>query len=133
MRRSHMFAVICVLVTSVLLTNSSYATKMLNRNAEELAKMADRIFVGVCTSVAERRDGNMIYTEYTFQVLQSIKAAQGQCLFDPAIRTLEDQANGLPVTGPETVLKIRQAQTLGRNPIQRDQKITLPHAGTGGR
>lgn len=73
MRRSHMFAVMCVFVTSVLLTNSSYATKMLHRNAEELAKMADRIFVGVCTSVAERRDGNMIYTEYTFQVLQNIK------------------------------------------------------------
>ncbi len=57
----------------VMAVGSAFATKMLHRNAQELATKADRVFIGVCVSVAENRDGNMIYTEYTFEVLENIK------------------------------------------------------------
>ena len=73
MRRSHMLAVICVFVTSLLLTNHSFATKMLHRNAEELASLANRVFVGVCKSVEQRQNGSLYYTEYTFEVQDGIK------------------------------------------------------------
>lgn len=51
---------------------------MLHRNAEELISLSERIFVGICVSVKEQQldfsNGSpLIYTEYTFQVLQSIK------------------------------------------------------------
>lgn len=71
------FFTISILVTA---TGSALATKMLHRNAEELATLAERIFVGVCISVEENRDGNMLYTEYTFEVLQNIKGVNSGTL-----------------------------------------------------
>ena len=53
---------------------------MLHRNVEELVSLSERIFVGICVSVEEQQldfsNGSpLIYTEYTFEVLQSIKSA----------------------------------------------------------
>ena len=64
-----------ILLASISKVN---ATKMLHRNAEELVSFSERIFVGICVSVKEQQldfsNGSpLIYTEYTFQVLQSIK------------------------------------------------------------
>jgi len=71
---------ICFVVTGM---TSLYATKMLHRNAEELASLAHRVFVGMCVSVEEKEmtfpenGASLIYTEYTFQVEQSIKGPVG--------------------------------------------------------
>ena len=70
---------ICFVVTGM---TSLYATKMLHRNAEELASLAHRVFVGVCVSVEEKEmtfsnGASLNYTEYTFQVEQSIKGSVG--------------------------------------------------------
>ena len=61
---------------------SLYATKMLHRNAEELASLAHRVFVGECVSVEEKEvtfsnGASLTYTEYTFQVERSIKGPVG--------------------------------------------------------
>ena len=63
---------------SLFSVNQSNATKMLHRNAEELVSLSERIFVGICVSVEEQQldfsNGSpLTYTEYTFEVLQSIK------------------------------------------------------------
>ena len=61
---------ICFVVIGI---TSLYATKMLHRNAEELASLANRVFIGVCVSAEEKQDGDLYYTEYTFEVLEGIK------------------------------------------------------------
>ena len=74
-----------LLVVAVLALQSTslFATKMLQRNAEELADLADRIFVGVCISAEEKQmdfpsvGSTGTYTEYTFQVEESIKGVTG--------------------------------------------------------
>ena len=73
-----LFLLALTLLISFFSINQSNATKMLHRNAEELISLSERIFVGICVSVKEQQldfsNGSpLIYTEYTFQVLQSIK------------------------------------------------------------
>jgi len=73
-----LFLLTLTLLISFFSINQSNATKMLHRNAEELISLSERIFVGICVSVKEQQldfsNGSpLIYTEYTFQVLQSIK------------------------------------------------------------
>lgn len=65
--------------------NQSNATKMLHRNAEELVSLSERIFVGICVSVEEQQldfsNGSpLTYTEYTFEVLQSIKGTGSETI-----------------------------------------------------
>ena len=77
--------VIWFLATSFLVMgiSSVFATKMLHRNVEELATLADRVFVGVCISAEEKQTdfpsvgSTGTYTEYTFQVEESIKGVTG--------------------------------------------------------
>ncbi len=73
-----LFLLALTLLISFFSINQSNATKMLHRNAEELISLSERIFVGICVSVKEQQldfsNGSpLIYTEYTFQVLQSVK------------------------------------------------------------
>ena len=69
---------LCFVVTGI---TSVYATKMLHRNAEELATLANRMFIGTCISVEEKEmdfggGSSLTYTEYTFEVLEGIKGIQ---------------------------------------------------------
>ncbi len=56
---------------------SGQATTLVHRNLASLVASADRIFVGRCVSVQEGElkfpSGSILYTEYTFQVLDRIK------------------------------------------------------------
>ncbi len=70
---------------SLFSVNQSNATKMLHRNAEELVSLSERIFVGICVSVEEQQldfsNGSpLTYTEYTFEVLQSIKGTGSETI-----------------------------------------------------
>ena len=73
-------------VTAVLLVglvfnariNNISATTLLHRNAEELTSLANKIFMGICTSVKEKAidisgESHMVCTEYTFNILNGIK------------------------------------------------------------
>ena len=62
--------------------NDTTATTLLHRNAEELTRLADRIFMGTCTSAKEKTinisgESQMICTEYTFNILTGIKGVDG--------------------------------------------------------
>ncbi len=71
-----------LLVGLVLASHQAQATKMLHRNAEELAKLAERIFVGVCTFREARIEGELTineyttFNEYTFEVVDGVKGIE---------------------------------------------------------
>ncbi len=70
----------CGVIVSAIITmsiNDVYATKLLHRNLYELVSLSERIFVGKCVSVRESKYdpevSGILYTEYTFEVSETIK------------------------------------------------------------
>lgn len=66
-----------------LFVTSALSSVVLHRNLQQLAKSARRIFAGKCTSVSEHYQPNgdsPPYTEYTFEILESIKGNLGPTL-----------------------------------------------------
>ncbi|HVS64552.1 MAG TPA: hypothetical protein VMT85_13740, partial [Thermoanaerobaculia bacterium] len=67
--RAAIFGLLAVVFAgSLLVAAPAGATRIVHRNAEELARLADRIFVGTCLSAQERRRGDLFFTEYVFEV-----------------------------------------------------------------
>lgn len=61
------------------------ATRMLHRNLMEIVEISKRVFVGRCSSVNEGaiefdNGGKLYYTEYTFEVSESIKGRVGSSI-----------------------------------------------------
>ncbi len=88
-----------ILLSSVVFyakTNDTNATTLLHRNAEELTKLADKIFIGICTLVEERKinvsnENHTTCTEYTFKILKKIKGTYG-----PTVKLRQiGKANGI--------------------------------------
>lgn len=57
----------------LVLTPAVDATRAVHRNADELARLADRIFVGTCISAEEKHDGSLRFTQYLFAVEEHLK------------------------------------------------------------
>ena len=74
--RLHTVVMMIAAMTLLVSGSSSLATTLLHRNVDELATMADRIFVGVCIAVEEKQFGPLHYSEYTFAVLDGIKGVE---------------------------------------------------------
>jgi hypothetical protein len=64
---------LALLCAGILLPAPADATRIRHRNVEELARAADRIFVGTCLSAEEKRRGNLYFTEYVFSVDELVK------------------------------------------------------------
>lgn len=73
------FVGVAFLTTMAQLAN---ATTLIHRNLKGLVTHSERIFVGKCVSVAEGElvfpNGKIFYTEYTFEVSESIKGNVGE-------------------------------------------------------
>lgn len=117
MRTARLLSVFVILFMT---TNNIYATRMLHRNAQELATLADRVFVGVCISAEEKQmefpshSSSLTYMEYTFRVEESIKDVSGDTV---VLRQLGRASGvvGLPVysSGEKYLLFLRQDSPYG--------------------
>lgn len=71
----------CVLTLLVIsfvgISHNVFSTSLIHRNLKELVVTSERIFIGQCIAVQEGElkfpRGTIFYTEYTFQVSESIK------------------------------------------------------------
>ena len=107
---------------SLFLINQSNATRMLHRNAEEMVSLSERIFVGVCVSVEQKQldlnNGSfMTYTEYTFEILQSIKGVSGEKIVLRQVGLAKGPGSiiGMPTyeTGEKYLLFLREDSEYG--------------------
>ena len=87
----------------IAIASPVHATKLLHRNAAELATLANRIFIGNCISIENKnmtiQGHSMLVTEYTFQVTQGLKGVTGQTLVFRQFRST--QGAGAVVGMPE--------------------------------
>ena len=74
-----------VILTFILTftTTDVFATKLVHRNLQELSSISKRVFIGRCVYVIESYNpggGFPAYTEYTFEVSESIKGNVGSVI-----------------------------------------------------
>lgn len=72
-----------ILLALIFVASSSLSTEVAHRNIRQLCDLSQRIFIGKCISATESfapGSGLPAYTEYTFQVIQSIKGNLGSAI-----------------------------------------------------